>query len=263
MSLPENLTRAIWLGESWTNTSLSMTATLRPADFPIMDFEVLFSNGSTNMFYAFGGAKDDAALYTPGALQPEALWSYSFNNEGIGNWTQVLGSKAQQPFPPDVAAGFKGITFSNSESMFQYASTVGSNLTTSKSGYRSSGITTAGLLQYSFSDNTLVNRTDLDDFIPSDQAYFASVSPPGGGSSYAGISMTVPIFGEAGVGISVSGGTSQNVVNGFAVSWEVATIFDMKSQRLFYQDTTGSSPPDAFTPCVAGAADMSGRNFEM
>ncbi|KAL2021478.1 hypothetical protein VTK56DRAFT_7111 [Thermocarpiscus australiensis] len=230
---------SIDLTEDWTNSSVALHSSPKPAEAPNVTHGGIWVDRKTGVFYTgFAGTHPD---FGDAATSPQGLWAFTPDGSGAGSWANLNQSadsyftSQPRPFRGQVASG-RGFGFY-----------LGGWVQTGVGVQRPLG----SFVAYDFVTSK-VNSSNI--LSPSTRAW----------SEYGGMTY-VPNFGDRGVLILVGGynqdSTGRADVNGPA-SFGTVHVYDLASQRWFDQKTTGDIPMPRKEFCIAGAPSKQ-RTYEI
>lgn len=242
--LIDNDTYGLDLSRNWSNSSLVLTRTQRPANAIPLNGQALWFDEKQNLIYCFGGFRTFAA----GSLDPapfESIWAFTPDGQGSGNWKEVLGPMGIQAFPSNILRPSDG-GFCNDESSGYYIGGYVSSSSTRSVGREEPS---NGLLTFRFNDLRFTNTSDGN--------YERSLERTKIFGS--GKMVNIPKFGTGGIIILLGEGNPTQVI-----SFNNITIYDKAEEKWYSQPASGALPEPRSDFCIVGIPGTTASNsFEM
>ena len=239
----DNDTYGLDLSKNWSNSSLVLTRTRRPANALSLSGQALWFDEKRNLIYCFGGFR---TFTTDSVLPPfESIWAFTLDGRGSGKWKEVLGPTGTKVFPSNIVRPYSG-GFCNDESSGYYVGGFVNNRSTRS-------VTTEklsrGLLTFRFNDFQLTNTSDGN--------YERSLQRNEIFGS--GKMVNIPSFGTGGIVILLGEGNPTQVI-----SFNNITIYDKTEQKWYSQVASGALPEPRSDFCIVGIPGTTASdNFEM
>ena len=248
LSFSVNETFAIDLSQDWSNSNFTAISTLRPSASPALNYQSLWWDALNGTIYCFGGQKSADSQRASVPIPSESVWGLSPDGSGSGVWKEYLGSTTSKPFPQDIVRPSHGVSVSDGNKGYFLGGYV--TLASSPGAALPWGATefSPGILTLDFASLTLTNSTNVANFYQSDDWH------PPGRMVYA------PVFGTSGILVAMGGSAGQLEVGG---PFNNISIFDIGSQRWFYQVATGTIPNPRWDFCAVGVHDSENNTYEM
>ena len=245
MLILDNDTYGLDLSRNWSNSTLVLTRTQRPANAIPLSGQALWFDGKKNLIYCFGGFRTfvlDSLDLTPF----ESIWAFTPDGQGSGNWKEVLGPMGTQTFPSNILRPYDG-GFCNDESSGYYVGGYVSKFSTRSVG---SEVASNGLLRFGFNDLHFTNTSDGN--------YGRSLHRKTVFGS--GKMVNIPKFGTGGIFILLGEGNPTQVI-----SFNNITIYDKVEQKWYSQLASGDLPEPRSGFCIVGIPGTltASNNFEM
>ena len=265
MSPLETITYGIDLSKDWTNTSLELVQTPRPAGSLALNYQRLWWSSIRNAVFCFGGEVTSAPGVSETAslseVPPESIWQYVPSGNGSGAWSEAVGPTGNVPYPASALRAANGAAASDGEHGYYIGGYI-DQLTTKTfhnfpwPTYRQAG----GLQTFDFGSLNLTNS--------SDGGYFASQYYYNESFYYdPGCMLYTPLFGAKGLLILLGGGGQSGP---FVHEWlpnqgdfDNITIYDIHTQTWLSQKATGTIPDPRAKFCAVGVANGDNSTFDM
>ena len=241
----DNDTYGLDLSKNWSNSSLVLTRTKRPANATPLSGQALWFDEKRNLIYCFGGFRTYLDSYDPTPF--ESMWAFTPDGKGTGSWEEVLGPTGTDTFPSDIKRPFYGGFYSESSYGYYVGGYKSSRSTQSMDS--NTAVISHGLLKFDFGDLKITNTSDGD--------YGRSRSFENVAGS--GKVVNVPTYGAGGIIILLGEGDLNNVM-----SFNNITIYDKTAQNWYSQLASGDLPEPRSDFCIVGIqGTIESGNFEM
>ena len=245
----ENKTIAIDLSTSWTNSSLSLISTDRPAGALPLNRQSLWWDEKHKAIYCFGGEKSYGnPIGNSYSTPPESIWKFTpdSNGKGSGNWTEAVGPASTHTFPSDLVRVAGGISAHDDSNAYYLGGYVSAATSPKVNFLNNAGLfDIPGLLNFDFDSLDLSNSTA--------GGGYASQYKSGNWLDI-GAMLSAPKFGPDGIFILLGG--QENAFNN-------VTIFDKQTQTWHTQTTTGAIPAPRTLFCAVVVQNNSTQSIEM
>ncbi|MCJ1349086.1 hypothetical protein MMC31_007322 [Peltigera leucophlebia] len=229
-----NSTCSLDLSKDWTNSSVRLTCTERPAKALALNTEALWFDKKRNFIYCFGGDMSFANGYHVTAPM-ESIWAFTPDEKGAGNWQEVLGPTGLKPFPSHILRPSTGVDASDESYGYYFGGFV--NRATSRS-LTDERVLVPGLLTLNFTDLTITNTSE--------------------GVYGYGQMVDVPSYGTSGVLILLGKGTWSD-----HLPFNTISIYDKTKQIWYSQLASGAIPDPRINYCIVGIRGIESDTFEI
>ena len=264
VSITETTTYGIDLSQDWTNTSLDLVQTPRPAGSLALNYQRFWWSSARNAAFCFGGEVTSAFNVSNtlalSRVPPESIWQFAPSGDGSGAWTEAVGPTGDAPYPASALRAANGAAASDGKHGY-YIGGYNGQLTTKTfhnypwPSYRQAG----GLQTFDFSSLNLTNS--------SDGGYFASQYYNESFYYDPGCMLYTTLFGVEGLLVLLGGGGQSGP---FVHEWlpnqgnfDIITIYDIHTQTWLSQSATGTIPNPRSKFCAVGAASSDNSTFDM
>lgn len=233
----DNSTCGLDLSKNWTNSSVVLTCTERPAKALALNTEALWFDDKRNSIYCFGGDMSFAYDY-PVKTPFESIWAFTPDGKGAGSWKEVLGPTGAKPFPSKILRRSSGAVASNESHGYYLGGWVNMATSPLSSTNRNKLELVPGLLTLNFTDLAITNTSDdVHEY---------------------GRMIDVPSYGTSGVLILLSKGTWPDLL-----PFNNVSIYDKTKQIWYSQLASGAIPDPRISYCIVGIRGTKSDTFEM
>ena len=240
----DNDTYGLDLSKNWSNSSLILTRTQRPANAIPLSGQALWFDEKQNLIYCFGGFR----TFVVDSLDPtpfESIWAFTPDGQGSGNWKEVFGPTGTNVFPSNIVRPYYG-GFCNDDSSGYY---VGGFVNSRSTLSVTTQAVSRGLLTFRFNDSQFTNTSDGNYARSLDQKKMFG----------SGKIVNIPTFGTGGIIILLGEGNPTQVI-----SFNNITVYDKTEQMWYSQLASGALPEPRSDFCIVGIpGTTSSNNFEM
>ena len=232
-----NTILSIDLSQNWTNSTVQIISTAKPAGCASLNSPSLWYNPPEDVLYSGFGGWQSPFNTEDIDLNNISVWTFTPDGTGSGAWRDVI---------PSGSTALASIN--RPEQSFQ---AFGNDSAWLLGGYDKYGPDRhsylPSMVHFNMSSRTFVNTST-----PATLANSGAVD--NGAMHY------VPSFGPQGFFVAMGGDTIQNVPG--LISFDTVAVFDPAKQEWFNQSTTGSPPTSRIEFCTAGIESTNGT-YEM
>lgn len=200
----------------------------------------MWHDGGRNIVYSFGGDNPGSEPDQFAPAPTDSVQGFTPNDDGGGQWKEVLGFVGEKPFPSNIHGTSSGMFTSDEKNAYYAGGFMSKN--TSPSGPTEFQLN-SGLLRLDFETLTLTNST----------------SPAL--SFLNSVLLNVPVYGSEGVLVAFGGSDDRS--DGMAVGLNVINVFDKKEQKWYQQFAEGDIPRPRVLFCAVGVHGKENTSFEM
>ncbi|MCJ1467511.1 hypothetical protein MMC07_006136 [Pseudocyphellaria aurata] len=240
-----NTTSAIDLSKDWTNSTLELVQSPRPADAVALASSALWFDQERNSIYCFGGGKS-FATHALSILQAplDSIWGFKLNDEGTAAWYQVMGPVSTTPFPTGMHRIASGASTSDSNRAY-YLGGFYSDMTSPSTS--SNQTPASGLLTFDFDTLNFTNSSDGGYLAP----HFGDRWP-------TGRMFSISRYGDDGILVVIPSGRDS-----LDYAFNNITVYDKKNQAWYSQIASGDIPQPRSYFCAVGVEGNNSNTFEI